>query len=174
MSDPQVSPAPRRPRSTTPVSTPLSVRWREFRITLVPLLMFMGAGLAATLLWKHAGISNGVAGIGEGARSIITLSEPARIDRILVQPYQFVNAGDPIAIVQRMDPRVALDLLQAELALTRLQWQPSVAEENAMNFEQIRVDLLRTKSELGIAKVNLARLDNQVRRNEPLYREKLV
>jgi multidrug resistance efflux pump len=43
-----------------------------------------------------------------------------------------------------------------------------------MNFEQIRVDLLQTKSELAMARVNLARAANEVRRNTPLFHEKLV
>ena len=43
-----------------------------------------------------------------------------------------------------------------------------------MNYERIRVELLRTKAELGMAKANLELAENNVRRNEPLYREKLV
>ena len=61
---PTSTPSPRPKHSAAPVSTPLSVRWREFRITLVPLLMFIGAGAAATLLGKHAGMSTGISGIG--------------------------------------------------------------------------------------------------------------
>ena len=66
--------------------------------------------------------------------------------------------------------RHAACTLLALLALTPL----SLAEGNAMNFERIRVELLRTKSELAIAKVKLEQAERDVARNEPLFREKLV
>ena len=43
-----------------------------------------------------------------------------------------------------------------------------------MNFERIRVELLRTKSELAIARVKLEQAERDATRNAPLYREKLV
>jgi hypothetical protein len=65
-----------------------------------------------------------------------------------------------------------LDLLQVERQMARLRFQPSLAEQNAMNYEQVRVDLLRTKSEQAIAKVNLERAQNEVQRNTPLDHDK--
>ena len=47
-------------------------------------------------------------------------------------------------------------------------------EQNALDFERLRFELLRTKSELATAKVEWQRADNQVRRQTPLYKEKLV
>jgi multidrug resistance efflux pump len=49
-----------------------------------------------------------------------------------------------------------------------------LAEENAMNFERIRVELLRTKADLAIAQVRLQQAERDVTRNTPLYHEKLV
>jgi multidrug resistance efflux pump len=43
-----------------------------------------------------------------------------------------------------------------------------------MNYERVRAELLQIRSELAIAKVNVAMASNQVHRNTPLYREKLV
>lgn len=43
-----------------------------------------------------------------------------------------------------------------------------------MNFERIRVEWLKTKSELAIARVKLEQAERDVARNEPLFREKLV
>ena len=85
-----------------------------------------------------------------------------------------VQAGDPVAVLRPVDPRVPLDLLQAELQLATMRYQPRLSEQNAMNYERVRADLLRTKAELAIAKVNRERADNEVRRNLPLYQEKLV
>jgi multidrug resistance efflux pump len=171
---PENTRTPQRKRSFDSVPTPASVRWREFRIGVLPLLMFGVGAVVAVLCWKQVGTSTGISGMGEGIRSTVSTPFPARLQRLLVEPYQMVNAGDPVAVIIPNDPRMEMDLLQTEMTLARLQVQPTIAEENAMNFEQIRVDLLRTKAELAVAKVNLERLENQVRRSEPLFKEKLV
>jgi len=157
-----------------PIPVPWSVRWKEFRISVLPAAMFLLVTGAAYYIWQNTATSTGVTGIGEGVRSMISSPSSAKVQEILVRPYQMVNAGDPVAVVAPIDPRAELGLMQAELDLARLALQPSIAEENAMNFESIRIDLLRTKSELAIAKVNLQRLENQVQRNAPLFAEKLV
>lgn len=161
------------PRSE-PIPVPWSVRWREFRISALPIIVFLLVTSVTVVIWQDNATSTGVMGIGEGVRSLVSSPGVVRIQSVMVRPYEMVNAGDPIAVVLPIDPSAGLGLLQAEMDLARLTFQPSVAEQNSMNFEQIRADLLTTKAELEIAKVNLARFENQVRRNEPLFKEQLV
>jgi multidrug resistance efflux pump len=168
----QIKPAP--PRSLEPIPMPLWVRWQEFRMMVLPMLIFLVVAVACVWLWSEAAVNSGVSGIAEGTRSSVTTPRPAIVQSILVKPYQMVKEGDPVAIVAPYDPGAELDMLQSELTLARIGLQPSLGDENVMNFEQIRVDLLRTKSELAIAKVNLERTENQVNRHAPLYLEKLI
>lgn len=176
MSEPTpVSPAqPMRSPSFDPIPTPLAERWREFRIMVLPLMVFLVVLAACGLLWSGAAVNSGVAGIAEGLRSAVTAPRAATVQSILVKPYQLVKAGDPVAIVLPVDPGAELDMLQSELTLARLGLQPSLGDENVMNFERIRVELWRTKSELAIARVNLERAANQARRDAPLFHDKLL
>ena len=157
-----------------PIPTPFAMRWREFRIRYLPIVGFAVLIGTAVVLWRNAGITSFVAGVAEGVRSTVTSPQVGVIQQLRVQPYQMVQAGDPIAVILPQDPGVEMDLLQSQIQIARLRLQPSVAEQNAMNFEGVRVDLLRTKSELAIARVNLARTENEVRRNEPLFKQRLV
>lgn len=157
-----------------PIPTPLWMYWREFRIRYLPFVVFVGIIATVVFLWRNAGITSFLTGVAEGVRSTVTSPQVGIIHQLNVQPYQVVQAGDPIAIIIPKDPRVEMDLFQSQLQIARLRLQPSVAEQNAMNFEGVRIDLLRTKSELAVAKVNLERAENEVRRNEPLFKEKLV
>jgi multidrug resistance efflux pump len=43
-----------------------------------------------------------------------------------------------------------------------------------MNYERLRIELLKTKTDLAISKVKLEQAERDVARNTPLYREKLV
>jgi multidrug resistance efflux pump len=157
-----------------PIPTPLSARWHEFRVRFGPIVFFIILVSGAGLLWQRVSGSYTLLGLGEGVRSLVSSPYAGLIQELKVNPFQMVNQGDPIIVVRPVDPRAPLDLLQSELVLERMRNQPSLAEENAMSYERIRVELLRNKSELAMARANLELAENQVRRNAPLYKERLV
>lgn len=156
------------------IPTPPTRKWHNFRVAWVPVIVFVIGTGTSIVLWQNVGTNWTISGVGEGVRSLISSPQPALVHQILVEPYQLVDRGDPIAIIVPADARAQLDLLQSELDLARLRFQPSIAEENAMNFERIRVDVLKTKSELAIARVKLELAEKDVARNAPLHKEKLV
>jgi multidrug resistance efflux pump len=77
-------------------------------------------------------------------------------------------------VVMPVDVRADFDLLRSFFEMARVRSQSSLAEDNAMSFERIRVEMLKTKSELAIARVKLEQAERDVARNAPLYREQLV
>jgi multidrug resistance efflux pump len=113
-------------------------------------------------------------GVGEGIKANICSPQAGIVMEYKVQPYQLVKQGDPVAVFQPQDPRLRMDELQAELALARLRREPPQAEQNAMNYQRVRVEFLRLKVELAVARVNLKQAQNEVDRNLPLYNEKLL
>jgi multidrug resistance efflux pump len=72
------------------------------------------------------------------------------------------------------DARADFDHLRSMLEIEQMRSSPSLAEDNAMSFERVRVELLKTKAELAVARVKLEQAERDVARNAPLYREKLV
>jgi len=157
-----------------PVPIPAALRWREFRIQFLPLLVFLVVGAATVWMWKNQIALATAQGVGEGARSYVAVPQPAQIQQWLVEPYTIVTAGTPLVTVRPVDARMDFDQLRSLFEMARVQSQPSLAEDNALNFERIRVELLKTKSELAIARVKLEQAERDVARNEPLFREKLV
>lgn len=161
--------------STLP-SIPIAsrIRWRRWRQQGGPPLVVVLAVVACFFLWRESSTQGALPGIADGVRSLVTSPHQGLLQQVLVQPYDLVQAGQPLAVLQPIDPRAQLDLFQAEVQLTRMRHEPLLAERNAVDFERIRLELHRAKSDLAVARVNLERADNEVRRNEPLYREKLV
>jgi multidrug efflux pump subunit AcrA (membrane-fusion protein) len=157
-----------------PIPIPAGVRWREFRLRIIPLLVFTTVVGVIALLWQNHGGGGMLPGIGEGVRSLVAAPQTVRVHEWLVQPHTIVAAGTPLAVVTPVDPRADFDLLRSQFEMARVRSQPSLAEDNAMNFERVRMELLRTKSELAIARVRLEQAERDVARNTPLYREKLV
>jgi multidrug resistance efflux pump len=156
------------------IRTPFSVIWREIRVQFLPPMVFAGVVLSCYLLWKHVGRGSTVPGVGEGVRSMVASPYVGEVQQVYVEPFQWVEAGQPLARVAPVDPQARLDLLQSELQLARMRLEPSVSDQNAMSYERVRVEWLRLKQEVAVAKVNLERAESALRRNEALVKDKLV
>ena len=157
-----------------PIPTPPRLVWREFRLRVVPVIIFGALAGGVGLMWSRVNTAQTLTGVGEGVRSLVSSPQAGLLCELKVRPYQLVNQGEPIAIIQPVDPRMPLDLLRSELEVARLRFQPSVAEQNAMNYERVRGEMLRARSELAVARVNLSRSANDVQRNTHLYKQRVV
>jgi HlyD family secretion protein len=157
-----------------PIPIPLRMRWRQFRTRILPACLALLTLAGAAWLWSNQSASNQFSGLAEGVRAAVSSTQPGTVRQLLVEPYQIVQAGEQVAILAPSDPRTALDILQSELQLAQFSTAPSVPEQNAMDYERLRFDLLRLKSELATARVDLQRAENQVAREKPLFEQKLL
>jgi multidrug resistance efflux pump len=138
------------------------------------MLVFVAAIAGAGLLWNYVGVGRSAVGVGEGLRAQVVSPYPASVVNLLVEPHTMVRRGDPLAILQPFNPDAPLNLLQSRLDLARLASTPSLAEENAIQLERLRIEWVQIRSELAVAKVRLEFAERDLARNEPLYRDRLV
>ena len=160
--------------SRSPIRPTPQVLWSEFRLRVVPVLCFAALAAVGFLLWSRYLSTQTFAGLGEGARASVASPQGGWLQELKVAPYQLVNQGDPIAVVQPVDPQVPLDFLQAELQLARLEQEPSLAAQNAMNYERVRVEMLRLRVEVAETRINLRRAENELQRNQRLHEQRLL
>lgn len=155
---------------------PLAPRvvWRQFRQRFLPVCVFALLVTVAATLWVRLGTAPALSGLAEGVRATVSSPQSGLIVELRVRPYQLVNQGDVIAVLQPGDPRLPLDLLQTSLQLSRLRHEPTLAQRNAMDYERVRVDHIRLKSELAVARVNLVRANDDLNRNRTLFTEKVI
>jgi multidrug resistance efflux pump len=157
-----------------PIPIAREVRWAGLRTRYLPLAAFLAVLGVAILIWDEAASHRNAVGIAEGARSLVTTAGSGFLEQLTVEPYQLVRAGEPVAVVRPTDSRAQLDVARMELDAALAELGPSVAEDHALDYERIRLELLRTQTDLAVARVNLRRADNEERRTRPLYEEKLV
>lgn len=157
-----------------PIPIPLAARWRAFRTRILPILIFVGGIGVIVLFWSNRNRQATMQGIGESIRASVSAPQSVRVLEWLVTPHTIVAAGTPLVVVTPADARAEFDRLNSLMEMARLRSQSSLAQDNAMNYERIRIELLKTKSELAIARVKLDQAERDVTRNTPLYREKLV
>lgn len=166
--------APRAASTVSKIRTPIAVRWREFRVRFVPILMFALTALAVGIIWRVIPSGAMVRGIGDGPTIQLSAPQDGFIEMLQVQPFEWVEAGELLVRIRPFDPQAELDVLQIELQLLRLAAEPSLADRNALDYERLRVDALRLRQELAMAQANLDRAAKALPRHEALLEEKLI
>src|SRR5688572_13260585 len=95
-----------------PIPTPLANVWRELRIQVIPIVVFVMVVCGAVYVWRTLPGSSDIKGVGEGVRSVVTSPRIGVLQRLEIQPYQWVKAGDPLVTILPVDPNAELDMLQ--------------------------------------------------------------
>ena len=174
MANEPITPSPGSNRELPIIPTPPRTHWREFRVRFLPLLVFGTTILLIFAIWKRVPPATGLRGVGEGVVSTLTSPQDGFLREPTRQSRDWIEAGEPLVTVAPFDPASRLDVLQSQLQLSRLALEPTITDRNALNYEQLRVDALRLRQELAMAKANLDRAERTLPRHEALLREKLL
>ena len=109
--------------SLPPIPTPVAQRWREFRIQVLPVVIFVGILSMTVLMWRNfVQPSSGVAGEAEVVKASAISSHGGIIAELHVDLSQCVTNGQAIGTIVGTDPDVlkaAVATVEADLPSTR-------------------------------------------------------
>lgn len=160
--------------SLTPIPSPPGHLWREFRHRALPVVVFAGCCVLAAYLWRLQGGGRTITALGEGITTTVVSPQPATLRKLLVEPYSRVTQGQPVALVEFFDPSADFEALRTSIDLARLRSTPTQSESHAVDLEQLRLDLFRTRSDLATARVRLDHAERDLARNKALFDQKLL
>ena len=165
--------------STQPsVPVPLKQRLQDMRLRIVPAIVFCVAAIGLGILRKNNLAAPTLVGQAEPFEGHITSYKPGVIAALDVTRFQSVKAGDPVGQVLVTDPKIlasSLAVIEAEIESLRVGLQPIAAQQRtAMDYSQLRLDWMRQRAQLAIAKVNLQLAETDLHRTEELYKDKIV
>jgi multidrug resistance efflux pump len=156
-----------------PIPTPASQRWREFRIQVLPVVVFAAAVLGIVYLWKNFVQPVGIVGLAQTNTVNVTCTVDGLISQLLVEPFQTVTQGQVVAIVQAADSDVVQaesEAAIAELAMMRDRIKVGL-ERSEQGFERYRVDLLLQQIALDEDKARVFYASNEMWRTAQLVKE---
>lgn len=160
------------------ISTPFSVRWREFRNNRLPGLALVCAMGLAALVYRNSLFPANIIGRVETIQANVVSIKPGALTRLNVTRFQSIKAGEPVATIITTEPKViaaSLGVIQAEVELLRAGLVPlENIQRNAINYAQLRLELMRQRVLLATAKVELQQAEAEFARVERLYKDKLV
>ena len=161
-----------------PIPTPAARRWREFRIRLLPGVVFLAAAAAAIVIWRTSLAGPTLVGQVEPVQATVSSYKPGLLAHLNVTRFQQVKKDDPVGQVLITDPRILASTLagiQADLELLRVNMLPIMDQQRvAISFDQLRLDWMRHKAQLAAAKVNLQLAESEFQRTSQLFKEQIV
>src|SRR5687768_8920761 len=82
-----------------PIPTPASQRWREFRIQVLPLIIFTGILVSVAFLWRNFVAPTGIVGEVEAIKADVISLQDGMIARLSIDRFEFVEAGQELGEV---------------------------------------------------------------------------
>jgi multidrug resistance efflux pump len=158
-----------------PIPVPPALRWREFRVRFLPVLLFLAALGGVAVIWERNVSAPMLVGAVEGRSAAVASPYAGKIVQLNVDRFQTVTKGTPLAVLEPTDPRIALSVVQSELDILRAKLDPYLTRQRtATDYEQLRMDWLAQRVDLATARANLQGARDELRRQEALHEQKLV
>src|SRR5215475_2013100 len=107
----------------TPIPIPLSQRWHDARLRVMPADAFFCAIAAIAFLWKSNIAAPTLVGQAEPNESKVSCYRAGMLAQLDVARFQKVKAGDPVGKVLVTDPKIlasSLSVIQAEIAALQI------------------------------------------------------
>lgn len=166
----QDQPTTRQDESLPPIPTPPGTLFREFRIQAVPYIAFVLVIGATVWLWRGYVGPATLVGEVESVRGVVSSMGPGRLAQVQVDALQRVTAGQVLARVITVEPRVLeaqISLSKARIQLIRAGTDSDLRKQNSrVNLESLRldwmskrVDWLSAKARSAYRQLELARLE---------------
>jgi multidrug resistance efflux pump len=160
------------------IPTPPGQRWREFRIQVLPVFVFLATLAAAATVWKTYIFPASLVGRVESIQADVASPNSGWVSQLFVKRFQRVVAGDPIAEVSVTLPAVltnSLGVILAEIEYLRSGMGPVLdSQRNAISYDQLHLNWMRQRVELATCRVNLQFACSDLQRQEMLFKNKLI
>lgn len=163
-----------------PIPIPWKLRWREFRIKFLPMIICGGALLVIVKLWVDDEFGGrGLTGQVESMLSDVMAPVTGTLEQVTVNRFDEVEAGQFLGQVMVAPPEVlrsSIAVIQAEIELTRLGWFDPVLDQqrNIFDFENLKIDWLSERAALATQKIELDQAKRDYERLARLVGQRMV
>ncbi len=159
-----------------PIPIPPRERWRQFRVTYLPVVTFALLVVTAGWLWTQYIMPPTIIGEVQPVRATIASAIDGTVAELKVELLEPVTNGQPLAIVSALEP----EQLEAELAaidadLRLMQARMDLDKtRNLDSYSQMRLDLLTEELNLELARVKLTQAEAEFERAQKLLESGLI
>ena len=155
-----------------PIPTPASQRWREFRIQVLPFIVFAGLIVSIVILWRGFVQPVGIVGFAETNAVNVVATQDGLLSILNVERFQMVTKGQELGIVVNTDPellKAQITTAQADIEVLRTR---NIVDQDRsdQSYQQFRQDLLNHRVAQASARINWLVASNDFGRTEKLFK----
>jgi multidrug resistance efflux pump len=160
------------------IPTPAGQRWREFRIRVLPLIIFLCVIGGIFGLWHAYVMPPTLVAQVEPKIAEVRTRDTGVLTNIYVHRFQAVRAGEVVAAVLPTDThryQTELQMLRSQMEVSQLEMTTLVDRERlAFNYQDLRNEYMRQAVQLQMAKAQVPHAEFDVMLSSNLLREKIV
>jgi len=156
-----------------PIPTPVAQRWREFRIQVLPLIIFVCVLLAVAMLWRNFVAPTGIIGEVESIKADVISLQDGTLARLDVDRFEHVQAGQEVGeIISTSEDflkssvaaiQADLRVMEARIALDK--------QRNEQSLQQMKMDVFAERVQLAADRAHLIQASNSFRRAEQEFNQ---
>jgi multidrug resistance efflux pump len=156
-----------------PIPTPPSQRWREFRIQVLPLIIFTGILLGVVVLWRNFVAPTGIVGEVEAIKADVISIQDGTVARLSIDRFEMVEAGQELGEISTSSEdfvKASVAAIEADLRVmdTRIALDERRNQQSTLG---LKMDTLRERVQLVGDKAALVQASNSFRRAEQEYNQ---
>ena len=158
------------------IPSPPAHRWREFRIKVMPVIVFFAALSSVVVLWKNHLSAPTVIGEVEVVKADIRSEKVGTLTNLTVARFQSVTKGQVLATLLTAAEdalNAAAAVIEADLKLMRARMDQDQVR-NELNYELLRMEPLKERVSLATTEVKLREAESEFQRVQKLYQDKIV
>ncbi len=150
-----------------------ALSWFEFRQRYLPFAVFALVLAATAVLWnKHTGHSM-IVGQAEAVRTLVSAGKPGTLIALKTDLLQRVQRGDVVAQIVPADLDAVCAELNSKVETLRAELSQT-SDRNLVNFQSLRLDLLRRNVDLASANIERQLAESEFQRYLALHENRSV
>ena len=156
-----------------PIPTPASQRWREFRIQVLPMVMFAGIALGVALLWKSLVSPIGIVGEVEAIKADVISIQDGTVAQLNIDRFDVVEEGQELGeIAGSSDDFIQASIAAIEADLRVMDARLALDERrNQQSTVRLKMDLYTERIQLVADKAGLIQASNSFKRAEQEFNQ---
>ncbi len=161
-----------------PIKVPIKQKLREFRLRIVPVVVFGAVLFFVMYLWDLRVYNPSFIGRVHAEVAMITSPQTGLIKNLMVSEFDRLSKGDPIATIEIADSNLVksrVAAISSQIDLVKASLDPlSDWQRNRINLASLRIDLVQERVELGTLAIRKNQQMRNVERIEQLFTSNLV
>ena len=156
-----------------PIPTPAAQRWREFRIQVLPMVMFAGVALSVAILWKSLVAPTGIVGEVEAVKSDVISLQDGTVARLDIDRFEVVEEGQELGeITGSSDDFIKASVAAIEADLRVMDTRIALDQRrNQQSTARLRMDLYAERIQLVADRAALIQTSNSFKRAEQEFNQ---